>query len=395
MMKAPRRRGRGTRLVHLAAGAAAAWLAACSAGEGPPGQVELGAELAGPPAQGDGTWTRVAATGPAPSERSTPAVAAIGRWVYVFGGARDDVVNGGVAIYDDLHRFHTVDGRWQLLEPAGPVPPARVFAASAAHRASRRMLVFGGATFGPFFSDFSAFGDLWAYDVDANAWIELHPANAGPQARSRPSAWMVDDKLYVFGGVTSFFQVLNDLWVYDVAANAWTELIPDGAAGSPPPRHEAAAGNPVRGGRLVLYGGESIDEFFQFTVLPDTWEYDLEAGAWTDVTPAPADDIAPPRNYGSAAIVDRGLYLHGGDTPGGPDCGAVFPQNPTDELWRFDLDERTWERQFPGGDPLVRLKRTNAARVDGAMYVFAGFDFACVDGAPQQIWNQDVYRFQP
>jgi Galactose oxidase, central domain len=179
-----------------------------------------------------------------------------------------------------------------------------------------------------------------------------------------------------------------------IDANAWTELIPQGAAGSPPPRHEAATGK--QGDRLAIYGGESIDESFQFTVLGDTWEYRISSGTWSDVTPAPEDNIAPPRNYGTAVTLGAGMYLQGGDTPGGPDCGAVFPQNPTEQLWRFDLHDRVWEQQFPGGDPLVRLKRTNSARVGEAMYVLGGFDFACEGPVtPHQIWNHDVYRFEP
>lgn len=104
----------------------------------------------------------------------------------------------------------------------------------------------------------------------------------------------------------------------------------------------------------------------------------------------------PPRNFATAVLLDRSLYLHGGDTPGGEDCGAVFPQNPTEELWRFDLRDRVWEQQLPGGDPLARLKRTNSVRVGGAMYVFAGFDFVCDDAVtPRQLWNLDVYRVSP
>jgi hypothetical protein len=352
------------------------------------------AAVAGELARHDGTWTRLVTTGSAPSERSTPAVAAIGHDVYVFGGARDDDITGDVAIYDDLHRFDTRTRRWDVLTPVGPTPPPRVFAAAVAH--DRRMVMFGGALFGPFFSDFTPYGDLWAYDVDANRWTELHPVNAGPAPRSRPSAWIVGDKLYVFGGVNAFFQVQNDLWVYDLRRNAWTELIPPGAAGSPPPRHEAAAFTRPHGERLVIYGGEAIDENFQFTILADTWEFDLSSGRWTEVTPPPADNIAPPRNYGTAVILGDRMYLYGGDMPGAQDCGGVLPQNPTHELWRFDLHRRTWEQQFPAGDPRPSLKRTNSVRIGEAMYVFAGFGFECVDPVtPAQLWNHDVFRFEP
>jgi hypothetical protein len=130
-------------------------------------------------------------------------------------------------------------------------------------------------------------------------------------------------------------------------------------------------------------------------VLGDTWEYALSSATWSDVTPEPEDNIAPPRNYGTAVTIGGSMYLQGGDRPDGVNCGP-FPQHPTEQLWRFDLRDRVWDRQFPGGDALVRLKRTHSARVAGAMYVFAGYDFVCQDGVtPNQIWNHEVYRFKP
>jgi hypothetical protein len=42
------------------------------------------------------------------------------------------------------------------------------------------------------------------------------------------------------------------------------------------------------------------------------------------------------------------------------------------------------------------IRLSNSARVAGAMYVLAGYDFVCEDdGTPHQIWNHDVYRFKP
>jgi hypothetical protein len=143
------------------------------------------AELDGHP---DGTWTRLSTTGPALSERSTPAVAAIGHRIYVFGGARDDAVTGDVQIYDDLHRFDTVKKRWDVLTPAGPKPPPRVFAASVAHAPSRRMLVFGGAFFGPFFSDFSICGPMTSTTTPGPSSIRITPVHRRGRARRRGSS---------------------------------------------------------------------------------------------------------------------------------------------------------------------------------------------------------------
>lgn len=342
-----------------------------------------------------GTWTRRNTTGPRPSERSTPAVATLGTAVYVFGGVKDDFSTNLNTFYNDLHRFDASTDTWEVLSPAGDLPPARAFAAAVGHKRSGRMLLFGGANYGPFFVNFVAYDDLWAYSVERNAWTQLRPLSRRPVGRSRPNMWLVDDRLYVFGGITSTFTVLNDLWVYDLAANTWTELIPNGAAGSPPPRHEAQAGTAPRHGKLTLYGGESFDALGGFQMLTDTWEFDLNTGAWTQVTPTP--DIQPHRNYGAASVIGGKLYLHGGDTPGGSSgCGAPFPQNPSDELWQLDLVRHTWTRLSPSGDPLVRLKRHNSTVVDGRMYIFSGFDFQC-DGltGPGQVWNLDVYSYDP
>jgi N-acetylneuraminic acid mutarotase len=346
----------------------------------------------------DGTWLKLTTSGPRPSERSTPAVAALGTSVYVFGGVKDDFSTQINTFYNDLHRFDTLTNTWLALSPAGALPPARAFAASVGHERSRRMLVFGGAIYGPFFVGFTAYDDLWAYSVDQNAWSQIHPLNPGPVGRSRPTAWIVDGKMYIFGGVTSTFTTLNDLWVYNLNTNTWTQLIPNGAPGSPPPRHEAQAGTVPARGRLTLYGGEGIDPMSGgFVTLDDTWEFDLNTNTWSEVTPAPQNNIQPPRNYGAAAVIEGNLYLQGGDVPGGSSgCGAPFPQNPTEELWRFDLVQHVWTRLFPAGDPLVALKRHNAAVVGSRMYIFSGWDFQCEGGVgPGQVWNLDVYRYEP
>jgi hypothetical protein len=206
--------------------------------------------------------------------------------------------------------------------------------------------------------------------------------------------WTVGDRLYVFGGIDATFTTLNELWTYDLRAARWQQITPGGSA--PPPRHVAQAGAQARLGRLTLYGGEQVDPAVGFVTLADTWEFDLVRQSWREVTPA-VFTIEPPRNYGAAAVVGLALYLQGGDLSGGVGgCGAPFPQNPTEQLWRFDLVDRTWHQVRPGGDPLVRLKRHAAASVDGRVYVVSGWDFRCDSGAgPGQIWNLDTYVVMP
>jgi hypothetical protein len=260
----------------------------------------------------------------------------------------------------------------------------------------RQVLLFGGASFTPDLSAIVAFDDLWSYDVQGNQWTQLRSDTAGPPGRARPSMWQVGDRTYVFGGATASQQALNDLWAFDLRTRRWTLLIPNGAAGSPPARFEAYAGTEASLGQLTVYGGQSGADT-GFTALNDTWEFDLWSSTWTEVTPPAAANISPGRNIGAAATLGLGLYVHGGDLPGGSSgCGASFPQNPTDELWRFDFLQQRWDRLQPGGDPAPRLKRTAAVRVGVRMFVFGGFDFVCPgEGAAGQVWNDAVFSYSP
>jgi hypothetical protein len=345
------------------------------------------------PASAQGTWSQQSTTGTPMSGRSTPALAALGPYVYLFGGVRDDFMAGQNTFHDDLHRFDTRRRHWERLTPAGPLPPPRAFAAAVPVPHRHWMLMFGGAQYTPDFSSFTVYDDLWSYDARRDRWEPRRARNSGPGGRSRPTMWQLGDCIYVFGGIDQSFQPHNDLWVYEIMANRWTLLVPDGAAGSPPPRHEAMAGsNPVLG-QLTLYGGETLTAD-GFATLGDTWQFDLLRRVWTDVTPSPEHNITPPRNYAAVAWLGTQLFLQGGDVPGGVSgCGSPFPQNPTDELWRFDAFSRTWARLQPAGDSLPRLKRSVAVAVGMRMFVFAGFDFSCDGEVGGQVWNEAVHSY--
>jgi hypothetical protein len=95
-------------------------------------------------------------------------------------------------------------------------------------------------------------------------------------------------------------------------------------------------------------------------------------------------------------VIGTRFYLHGGDLPGGEaGCGAPFDQNPTADLWSFDLVAHTWRQHLPAGTP-ARLKRHAAAVAGGQLYITSGWDFQCDGGVgPGQIWNQETYVFRP
>lgn len=335
-------------------------------------------------------WTTHKTKGAVPSVRSAPALGALGKHVYLFSGVFDSIAANPHVCYNDLYRFDTKSDQWIRLTPAGPVPPARAYAASASHPASERVFVFGGAFYSsPFYADFSVLNDLWAYDAKRNNWAQINASNPGPSGRSRPAAWMVDNKLYIFGGINAYFATLNDLWVYSLESNLWVELIPHGAVGSPPSRHEAMSGTRVQNGKLLIYGGEQVDADFNFLTLNDTWAYSLANNSWQNLTPAAPFNVDPPRNLAGAGVLEGSLYIQGGDKPGGDNGGGGFAQNVSNELWRFESGK--WLEVARMGHKGPRLKRHRGVEVGNELFLFSGFDF--VNGA--EVWNQTVYSYRP
>jgi len=345
-------------------------------------------------AAAQGTLSKLTTSGPAMSIRSKPAAAAIGPNIYLFGGVHDDFTTSQYVFFNDLHRFDTRTNSWALLTPAGAVPPPRAFPAGVAVGHRQLMLVFGGAVYPPDNSSVIAFDDFWVYDVRRNEWSQVRADNPGPGGRVQPAMWQVGDRTYLFGGVNASFHALNDLWVFDLATNCWTQLIADGAPGSPPGRSGAMSGSNAVLGKLTLYGGQGGADI-GWPTHPDTWQFDLLTSTWRDVTPTASANI-PAHQSGAAVQMGLSLYVQGGELVGGPSgCGAGFPQNPTADMWRFDLARRTWVQVIPGGDALPRLTRTTGAAVGNRMYVFAGFDFTCSNGTGGQVWNDSVYSYTP
>jgi hypothetical protein len=144
--------------------------------------------------------------------------------------------------------------------------------------------------------------------------------------------------------------------------------------------------------------------------LNDTWQFDLKTNKWTNVTPEDKNNIYPPRVIATSSTIGDKLYVYGGTLSGmgsvpKESCGAPFPQRPnSNEIWCFDQLQLKWSQLGIAGDPVPRLKRLNSIAVNGKMYIMAGWDFIWFGETPDaklygtgpgQIWNKDVYCFEP
>jgi len=137
------------------------------------------------------------------------------------------------------------------------------------HESEERIYLFGGA------SHQEVLGDLWVFETDIWQKVEVE---TGPAPRTFAAAAYDSNvgRLMVFGGSKVLFgnkpdpaNLFDDLWGF--VNNRWQRME---TSQTPTSRAEASMVYDRRRDRLVLFGGNLIDEDGQYIKLGDTWEYD-------------------------------------------------------------------------------------------------------------------------
>jgi N-acetylneuraminic acid mutarotase len=195
---------------------------------------------------------------------------------------------GGVGgALGDVWNLPAGAGAWQPLSPGTALPP-RYGHVGVYDTQRARAVVFGG------YSSYNQLlNDTWAYDPASQAWTQLVPPDTIATATARAAAVYVpeEDNIYVFGGWTGGYS--NTLWSFAPSTNRWTRVnLPRGAA-VPPGRESASLVYDAANGRLLLFGGFSGE--FQ----TDLWSFDLASRSWSSLPALPGSG-----RYGHVAGLD-------------------------------------------------------------------------------------------
>ena len=249
--------------------------------------------------------------------------------------------------------------RWSEVEPAGPAPSARSGHTWTVDPSSAVAYLFGGAGVAADGTAALVVDDLWAYDLTADAWQALQPTDATPEARRDHAAAWIDGLGLVVAGGRGADGVLDDLWAYDPNANDWRML--DIVGTGPSARADACVAMRADG-RLWLHGGSGDDG----APLRDTWVYDPGPSSWTPVA-APGD--GPPPRAGVACFwsSDDQFVVVGGSGVGDAVLG---------DAWALDPAAATWTSvAIPTGLPAGAIA-AHASTGDGLVVVGSGSDGA-------------------
>lgn len=306
-----------------------------------------------PPAAPASTWQAGAA---APLTLFEAQAAAVGEWIYVFGGFNNGKVEATTAVnvYDPIAntwlpraampaavthagvavegsnvwlvggllgnysggdnpptnqtwRYDTLTDTWS----AGPPLPAASGAGGVAI-VGRRLHYFGGfAPDGQTDPSKHYTLDLDALAADpASTWT---PAASMPTARNHFGAAVVNGRIYAIGGQhgrDETYRNVRDVHVYDPASNRWSS-----AARLPKPMSHFHNSTLVVNDRILVAGGVTNGRY----PLSDMWEYNPATNVW-----APSVALPAPRKAPIAVLAAGRLYV----LTGSP--GDNFPQN---DVW--------------------------------------------------------------
>lgn len=226
--------------------------------------------------------------------------------------------------------FDATDGEWVMTRALNG-PGCRKAGGQVYVDPHQVHLVFAG-----WHGDQAAQQNVWVYDLHANAWHKLPTVDGQPPLGCiYPGAVYLpaQDRVLFTGG--RFAKADNRTWFYDLRANAWV----DRQAGGDPPKFLAGVALDPRSGMVLGFEGGQQG-------APAVWQYDVGSNRWTRL-PAAAGP-APHHEIWDACYDARNdlFVIHGGLTSWDSDSLAV---------------RETWSYKFRSG-PAAGSDRLTAPR---------------------------------
>jgi glucose/arabinose dehydrogenase/N-acetylneuraminic acid mutarotase len=251
-----------------------------------------------------GCWSTKAAM---PASVLDAGGTALGGKLYVVGGKTSAGPHSTVYVYDPSSNAWTT---------AAPLPgPAVENPAVVAYNG--KLYAFGGST-GPFSG---AVTNASVFDPSTGAWTSLPPMAV---ARGGAAAKVLNDRIYVLGGMGSDGASLASMEVFNPTTSAWS------SAPSMSTRRDNP-GSAVLDGKLYVFGGRTRDADGSTVngALNTVEMFDLATGTWVDRTPMPTG-----RRTVVVGTLGGRAQVMGGEGGG----AAAFSQNeeydPVTDSWR-------------------------------------------------------------
>jgi len=173
--------------------------------------------------------------------------------------------------------------------------------------------------------------ETWTFDVCTNTWLQMHPTQEPPTSAVGPLVYDVDSDVTI--GAFGPDEAPGNMWAYDLEANTWMEKGPF-APFAHPILSSLSFYDPVSG-RVVARADDGDDDTLGLAL----WGYEVETDTWIPMSPAEPLVIGPHYEFFAYdASVDR-LIAYA--RTWGP-ADAIGNRQFGTKTWLFDLRTGTW-----------------------------------------------------
>ncbi|EDV24948.1 uncharacterized protein TRIADDRAFT_2707, partial [Trichoplax adhaerens] len=339
-------------------------------------------------------WKKIQGTsGPNPRPRHGHRAAVINNMIVVFGGGNEGIV-------DELHVYSISNNQWFTPNVQGNIPAGCAAFGCASH--GNKMYIFGGMIeYGKYSKEVHAEPSNYQWE-----WTRINPKSPvngpPPCCRLGHSFVIVDNKIYMFGGLTTLeeegkenvHRYLNDLYILNLADEKYPKWeIPETFGTIPSPREShiciVKQNRDESQPKLLIYGGMSGNR------LGDIWILDIASMTWSKPE---IHGIPPlPRSLHSAVVVGRRMLIFGGWVPMVSDDNTNRDETKsmshekewkcTNTLASLELDTMSWEKidMDISEDNVPRARAGHCAiAVNSRLYIWSGRD------GYRKAWNNQV-----
>jgi F-box protein 42 len=197
-------------------------------------------------------------------------------------------------------------------------------------------------------------------------WKQLEQ-KISPTQRHSHSCCQINDRMYLFGGLSGTSTSYNDLWFLDLNTKIWNRPTTNGSYPSPKAAASLLAYN---NNCLILYGGYSHPYSHPFNQQVSFFDelhiYCIETFTWNQILFA---QEAPPKLAGhTASIINKNqMILFGG-------CNGSLG-NKTNSVYCLDLDTFEWclpARDIDGLKPECRYGHSQMTLNDERILIVGG-----------------------
>ncbi|GBB90553.1 hypothetical protein RclHR1_17540006 [Rhizophagus clarus] len=260
--------------------------------------------------------------------------------IIIFGGGVDDPAT---ALTNSLYIYDTVNN--VFTNPNLPNGPSRRYDHSAVTTPTGNMLIYGGYvdqwTGSPTASMTS---ELWELNtINLNFWNGFSLINNSPGLRRSHTASIVDNKMYILGGVVGNTPLgMNVIYAFDLINNIWEINTATGEI--PLPRREFTS--VVANKKIIIYGGTDVTRSILYG---DVAVLDTDSWTWSKQETA---NPPPNRSGHTATLVGANMIVAFGSIGSSMIDSSIYILNILDWSW----DTQYVPTDLPSDDSYTTMK---------------------------------------